>query len=64
MELSPDFIRECIQGKLESAVDYGIRRAYKHSDDKPPSDDQIEMIKESVTNALFEIFSWGDVGED
>ena len=55
MKISDDFIRECIEEKLESAVRYGVTRAYKHSDKEPPTDDQVNVICDSVRNAIFEI---------
>jgi hypothetical protein len=55
MKISDLFLLEAIEEKLESAVRYGVTRAYKHSDLQPPSDAQVEIICESVRSTLFEI---------
>jgi hypothetical protein len=55
MKISDSFLLEAIEDKLESAVRYGVTRAYKHSDLQPPSDAQVDMICESVRSALYEI---------
>ncbi len=56
MKLSDTFLLEAIEEKLESAVRYGVTRAYKHSDKEPPTDTQVETICDSVRSALFEVF--------
>ena len=55
MRLLDSFLLEAIEEKLDSAVWYGVTRAYKHSDKEPPSDAQVEIICESVRSALSEI---------
>jgi len=45
---------------VESGVEYGYNRAYKHTDD--PSD---ERIKQSISEAvLLEISEWFDVDDE
>jgi len=45
---------------VESGVEYGYNRAYKHTDD--PSDEQ---IKQSISEAvLLEISEWFDVDDE
>ena len=59
MKISDSFLRDCVEDRIEGAVQYGVRRAYKHSDKEPPSDAQIEQIVESVKTAiLFEVLDW------
>lgn len=61
MKLNNDFLMGCVEEHLEAAVRYGVTRAYKHSDGKPPSDAQVDTICDSVRTALFEIFSFEPV---
>ena len=63
MKLNNDFLIDCVQEHLEAAVRYGVTRAWKHSDEKPPSDAQVDTICDSVRTALFEIFSFDPVEE-
>lgn len=64
MKISDNFIQVCIQDRLEEAVRYGVTRAWKHSNDKPPSDNQVDIICENVTSALFDIFDFISPGEN
>ena len=64
MKISDSFLRVCIEDKIEGAVRYGVRRAYKHSDKEPPSDAQIEQIVESVKIAIvFDVLDWDAASE-
>lgn len=56
MKILNNFIMDCIRERLETAVKYGVMRAYKHSDKEPPTDAQVDAICNSVDSALFEIF--------
>ena len=56
MKILNSFIMDCIRERLETAVKYGVTRAYKHSDKAPPTDAQVDTICNSVDSALFEIF--------
>mgnify|MGYP001233652995 FL=1 len=56
MKILNSFIMDCIRERLETAVKYGVTRAYKHSDKEPPTDAQVDEICNSVDSALFEIF--------
>ena len=55
MKLLDSFLLEAIEEKLSAAVRYGVTRAYKHSDMQPPTDPMVDLICESVRNAIFEI---------
>ena len=63
LKLNNDFLLGCVEDHLESAVRYGVRRAYKHSEAEPPSEDQVNLICDSVRSALFEIFSFETMEE-
>lgn len=51
-------------GVLELALNQGlrsgIRRAFKHTDEPPPSDEQIETILEVMVGAMSEWFVFED----
>lgn len=42
-------------------VAYGVRRAYKHTNDTPPTEAQIAYIANEVMNTLYE---WFDIGDE
>ncbi len=60
MKLCTAFLREAFEERVEGAVKYGIRRAYKHFDDKPPSEAQETVIVESVLTELSGMIDWED----
>ena len=60
MKINAQFVMDCVADHFNSAVQYGVNRAYKHSDKEPPTDAQVETIQESVRSALFEIFTEGE----
>lgn len=46
---------------IDQGVDYGIRRAYKHNDQTPPTSSQADTIKQEVLNVIYE---WFDLPEE
>ena len=52
-------IREVLFDRIETALEYGWNRAHKHTD--KPTPEQIKGAQyEAITNAIYDLLSWGD----
>lgn len=49
---------------VERGVQYGVHRAYKHSEGSPPSESQIDTIIHNVMNEITEYFWFGEFEDD
>lgn len=43
---------------VESGIKFGVRRAYKHTDQEPPTEAQQEYIIEEIMNSICEWFTF------
>lgn len=55
----PINIYAVISTAIESGINYGITRAFKH-EDYPSQDSLLEHIEREVMNALCEVIDFGD----
>lgn len=49
-----------LQTAIEEGVRHGVRRAYKHTDEVPPTESQMDTIQEEIMNSITEWFYFDD----